>query len=426
MNRSKAAFRPLMLAVTAVLSSCGDDAARVVDGAAPGSPSSPDPVTSAPETPDSAVIYAILIREPEGFSEYLIAGDAVPTGTIDRSRGLELRGGNYYPQPDAVYYGNFETKTLQRYQVNPDYSISMTGEFSLANYGIPFLNSEPLFFSPTSAYYLDAERGQIIMFDPSQMSITGDISVPELFREGYSPFLGDPVKVGDRYLGTIMYSADDGTLAEGSTVSFMVEDNPAQPLRLVQDDRAMGAQRAFVDAAGDFYALADAGGGWLGLTGQQVVPSPGLLRVKSGASDTDRDYFFDLGAAMGTPAVNGLWQVDDTTFALQAWAAELQPNDVIKEPGDYDVGSYFDWFLVDAATREVRPIAGLDRAPPSYTLLQFRVDDTTYVQQYRIVNGDYDQAHVELYAIAPDATARKVADTTRGDLRLLARVSTRR
>jgi hypothetical protein len=154
------------------------------------------------------------------------------------------------------------------------------------------------------------------MFDPSAMLITGEIAVPELFREGYEPSLGDVQKVGDRYLGTLMYWTQDSKLAPDSTLGVIVQSDPRQPVVLLRDERGMGAQRAFVDAAGDFYALADAAGGWVGLTGMQASPSPRVLRVKNGAAQVDPDYPLDLGELLDTPAVNGLWPVSADQFAL--------------------------------------------------------------------------------------------------------------
>jgi hypothetical protein len=37
---------------------------------------------------DTAVVYALMIRDPDGISDYLMAGDDVPTGTIDTANGI--------------------------------------------------------------------------------------------------------------------------------------------------------------------------------------------------------------------------------------------------------------------------------------------------------------------------------------------------
>ncbi|HTV25394.1 MAG TPA: hypothetical protein VMG12_42155 [Polyangiaceae bacterium] len=415
-------------AALAVGTACSADATQVVPASdAPGDEGASDPggASEPGASPDSAIIFSVLVRQPDSFIEYLTAQPDVPDGDVDLSRALELPGGNYYAQPDAVYYGNFETKSLQRYQVNADYSVSLTGEVSFINYDVDFLNQEPLFFSPTLAYYVDAPRAQIVTFDPSAMLITGEMAVPELFRDGYEPFLGDVQKVGDRYLGTVMYSTEDSKLAPDSTIGIILQDDPEQPVVLLRDERGMGAQRAFVDAAGDFYALADAAGGWVGLTGLQEATSPRVLRVKNGASVVDPDYLLDLGELLDTPAVNGLWPVSSDTFAVQAWASGVDPRVVLADAAAYDVEPYFDWWLVNPITEQATRVNGMARGVPSYTLLQLRDGEQTYVQQYVIENGNYDEAHVELYALGADATARQVAQTSRGDLRVMARVSVR-
>jgi len=54
---------------------------------------------------DSAVMYAVMIRETESLNDYLSASPGVPNGEIDLSNAIELTGGNFYSTPEAVYYG---------------------------------------------------------------------------------------------------------------------------------------------------------------------------------------------------------------------------------------------------------------------------------------------------------------------------------
>lgn len=64
----------------------------------------------------------------------------------------------------------------------------------------------------------------------------------------------------------------------------------------------------------------------------------------------------------------------------------------------------------------------VERGVPSYTLLQLKDGTQTYLQQYVLPNRDYDAGHVELFSVGADAVARKVAQTSRGDFRVMARL----
>jgi len=364
---------------------------------------------------DTAVVYALMIRDPDGISDYLMAGDAVPSETIDTSKGIELPGGNYYFDDTAVYYSNFESKKLQRYVVKPDLSIELAGEFSLAQYA----GGTPVFFSATRAYVIDADDGLLIQFNPSAMEITGEIEVPALLRDGYSGNVSRVNKVGDRILGTVTYwSTDFDKTAEDSTVAIAIDAEADEPLTILRDDRAFGADSSFVADNGDFYAIADGFAGYASLVlGQKIQPS--LIRVRRDANEIDSDYLLDLGELLDTKAVNGLWPLTGSKFVLQAWGTT---DEEVVTADDLDVVPAWEWFIVDAETRETQKVSKLGRSTTSYSLLRFEVDDELYLQQYVIEDKDYNKAHVELYRLSEDASVEKVVESTRGDVRMMTRL----
>jgi hypothetical protein len=370
------------------------------------------------ERAEEAVVTAILTRGPDDtYLTYLMAGEEAPEGTIDRSGARELPDALVADNGEAIFVGDNERITLQRYEVNADYTFEMVGEFSLQGYGVDYISNDPLFFSSTSAYYVDAPRGQIITFDPSTMTITGDIQVPELLRDDYFAWMGPPQKDGDRYLAPILYTDADWTAtAPDSTVAIITSDED-EPIRLIQDDRGVGAYLSFVADDGHFYFAADGLSGNLALAGLQDVPTSRVLRVKSGEEQIDPSYLLDLGELLDTPGTFGFWPVSGSAFVTQAWASDVDPADVL-EPGTGGWGQpYFDWKFVDLETMEARPVDGLERSGP-YNTLRLRLDGDTYVQ--RFVDG---VERAELYLLNPNASAEKVAETTLGDFWFLGRVT---
>jgi hypothetical protein len=140
---------------------------------------------------ETAVVVAILTRAPDdSFQTYLLASGGAPQGKLDLSTALELPDALVAQNDEAIFIGDNERLVFQRYEVNADYSFTLAGEFSLQGYGVDYINNQPLFFSPTTAYYVDAPRGQIIVFNPTSMEITGDIQVPQLLRDDYLVWLG--------------------------------------------------------------------------------------------------------------------------------------------------------------------------------------------------------------------------------------------
>lgn len=366
---------------------------------------------------ETAVVLAVLTRNPnDTFQTYLLASEGAPSGTLDLSRALELPDALVTQNEEAIFVGDNERITLQRYEVNDDYSFAMTGEFSLQSYGVDYINNEPLFFSPTSAYYVDAPRGQIITFNPTSMEITGDIQVPELLREDYVVWLGPSKRVGDRYLATVLYTDDNWkATAPDSTVGIIVEDNPEGPIRLLRDGRGFGGYLSFVNDYGDFYFAADGLAGELSLAKLQDVPTSRVLRVRAGEDVVDPSFLLDLGKLLNTPATFGLWPVSGSKFVVQAWASDVDPDTVL-EPGEGGWGKpYYDWWFVDSANGGVQPVRGLARSLANNTL-RLQLDARTYLQR------PLDDGHAELYVLRDDASAEKVAETSRGELWFLGRV----
>lgn len=376
---------------------------------------------SSRERAEQAVVVAVLTRGPnDAYQTYLLADEDVPTGRLDLSRALELPDALVATNGEAIFVGDNERLTLQRYEVNSDYSFSLVGEFSLQRFGVDYINNEPLFFSPTRAYYVDAAQGQLIAFNPSTMKVTGDIQVPEILRDGYTTWMGPPQRIGDRHLATLLYTDDSWTAtAPDSTVGIIVEDDDNEPVRTISDDRGVGSYLSFVGENDDFYVAADGLSGNLALAQLQDVPSSRVLRVQSGANEIDPSFMLDLGSLLDTPATFGFWPVAGNSFVVQAWASDVDPEEVL-EAGEGGWGKpHYDWMFVDIDEMQVKRVAGLERSA-AYNTLRFRVDGKTYVQ--RLVD---DLGRAELYLLKEDASAEKIAETPQGDFWFLGRVEPR-
>ena len=371
---------------------------------------------AAPSPAQTAVVTSILVRGPDRDLTYLVASAEAPTGTIDLSRAPELEGGEVWQNEDAVFVGVNER--LQRFVVANDDSFELAGELSLVNYGVDYINNSPIFFSPTRAYYVDAPRAQIITFNPTSMEITGDIPVPELRRGDYTTWFGRPRRVGDRYLAAVLFTNEDWTqTAPDSTVGIVIQDDTSEPVRFLRDARGAGAYLSWLDSRGDFYFSADGLSGSLGIQGLQDIPGPRVLRVRAGSDSVDPNYLLDLGELLGTPGTFGFWPVSDTRFVVQAWASDVRPADVLT-PGDSAwAAPYFDWFTVDAVTRDVQHVRGLSRSVANNTI-ELRLDGQTYLE--RAQQATAAGLH-ELYVLRDDGSAEKVAEAG-GDFWFLGRV----
>jgi hypothetical protein len=365
----------------------------------------------------TAVVTAILVRGADTDHTYLVASEALPS-QVDLRNAPELSGGSVWQTEDAIFVG--ENERLQRYVVKGDYTFELAGELSFINYGIDYLDNPPVFISPSRAYYVDAPRGQVIVFDPTSMVIIEDFPVPGLVRGDYYTWFGQPRRVGNRQMAAVLFADEAWTrTASDSTVGLVFDEGASEPIRFVQDERGAGAYLSWVADNGDFYFSADGLSGSLNISGLQDVGGPRVMRIRSGSDTVDREYMLDMGALLNTPGTFGFWPVSDTRFVVQAWASDVNPADVL-EPGDSPwAAPYFDWFLVDAVTLETQPVGGLQRSVANNTI-ELRLDGRTYLE--RALEATSAGLH-ELYVLQEDGSAEKVAEAG-GDFWFLGRVRT--
>ena len=96
--------------------------------------------------------------------------------------------------------------TITRYDVTPDRRIRQSGRMSLAAVGVTWMHYRALFFGPTRAYYVDNTAGQIVVWNPRDMTITKTFELPAPVVEGYEgyetilPFYKFPVVNGRLFI----------------------------------------------------------------------------------------------------------------------------------------------------------------------------------------------------------------------------------
>ncbi|MET0388885.1 MAG: DUF4374 domain-containing protein, partial [Polyangiales bacterium] len=395
-----------------------DEPSDEADGGTPVSGDKPDSGSTdepAPvDTAGTAVVVGVWVPGVESGNTYLAASKEVPSEITDLKSTLELPDGLAWQNEEALFFGNFESGQLERYQVDADLKVKRTGAISFASYGIAYINATPLFATPDRAYYLALDLGVGIVWNPREMKITGEIDISSLNREGYSARPGHPYKDNGKVYVPIRYEDEEGTkTAEDSVIAAL--DIETEAIDIERDDRAPGAWSGFVSKAGDFYTLADAAGGSYGLSGIQKLKNPAVLRMKKGSGELDPDYLFDLGEALGTQGIYGLWPLSDTSFLVQAWPSDVDP---VRTTDEY-WGVKFKWMLLDAAAQTSRVVEGVEDDTPQ-VLIPMQVDGRGFIQQRVPGAGE----KMGLYEVDPKTGKTSLAITAPNAFWFLGRLKT--
>ncbi|HSC86240.1 MAG TPA: hypothetical protein VLC09_03180, partial [Polyangiaceae bacterium] len=226
----------------------------------------------------------------------------------------------------VVFVGRDGQPNLQRYELNDEGQLELTGTLGLDFYGVTDTmgRSQPVvqFIDETHAYYIDLPTLQVIPFDPSAtpMTIYADdvFSIDGLEDETYTdinPTLvrrdGNRIAVAARY-----FDGDDAA----PLVKVALIDVTTGDVAYAEDNRCAQVAYAVGDPAGNLYF-----GSHAALATYNVLdgvnpdaPPPCILRINKDATDFDASYFVDLGAISESGIVGTLLQgADGYAYALE-------------------------------------------------------------------------------------------------------------
>lgn len=336
------------------------------------------PSPSAPDTEDrpesSAVMVSVVSENPDSRQSYVGVFPDIPSGDVT-AEGMREFGDAYFSVYDgSVFVFEREQGEILRLEADEDLRLVEGGRISFANYGVQF-SADNTFISPTRAYMVDGGSGQIIVWNPREMIITGsfDANIPQ--REGLETFPGVGVFHGDYVVWPVMSSYFDTVSFYPKMVALVASATTDDPPFVVEDDRCLPTYRGYSNSAGDIYFHGNADGGWRHYTMQADIPPACVLRMKAGEVSFDPAFSIDIGAATESPIIYGSWRVSDRYWIERVWDPEV-PLPVAYL--DYLAGDDFVSMLLDLETGEASPFPAVPRGGVA-SGIEDLVDGKTYV-----------------------------------------------
>lgn len=317
----------LSLVAVLVLGACsdaesGDDSGEKVEGAA-------YLLHSAVESGDDRLNYYSLVKDP---------GEAVQ---LDYARSLELPGrARLYAERGIGYFalGDAEDISITRYELKDDGSFVAGKKLSLQQEGVQWMETQGvLFISPTKAYYKDSSQGQIIVWNPKEMTVERSIPLPEgVMREGWETSLSLWAKrERDAFITVGWTSPDYDRVAEGTLLIRI--DYETDELTVTEDDRCrspwMTAQH---DGSLYFFSEVINGFGYT-LNGDAGGQKDCILRIREQDDGFDQDYVGSVAGALDDNEVGtGMAITEDG----RVWYQVVDTDALGLEPG----ATYAEWY----------------------------------------------------------------------------------
>jgi hypothetical protein len=362
----------VLLLIAAALSACGDDGASG-DG--------DDGDDTAP-----AYLVGTRIFDDTTTTSYFSVVDSLGAETeVDLADALEVPGAaKLFSVGEVGWFavGGGEAPTITRYQLVNGRLVEdeEAPAISLQQYGVDSLWDTVYVVSDDKAYYPDRDGQQLIVWNPTDMAITGTIDLSETGREGFLSLYGyAAIRRGDDLLfpvGWFDWSENDDVLEETGLVVIDTTDDTLA--RFDVDDRCGGVTQTIELESGDAYVASSA----LAVAAHRLgrLPTaPCALRIAAGEDEFDPDYAPAIseltgGDLAGEPVAGG-----GNRIFLRSFDEDLA--EVSEQNATYELTGQaaWRWWAWDVEGGEAELVETLE--PATADVLWFVVDGTVYGSQ---------------------------------------------
>lgn len=321
--------------------------------------------------PRFAVMYEVY--DSSGSNSYLSLLETLDIPEVSTATATEYAGGRAFVQAyrGDLYIGLPETPTVIRYRVRDDGSLLELGQVSFANYGFDggqFDDWNVTFLEPHKAYLMNFADGTTVIWDPTEMTILGEIPPPEgvVVRDGWA-IEGSPAAVRDGRLYRTFNWANYATAEYSTDVLLAVYDLGTDEVLSVTTETRCSSLGNLVhqDEAGTIYFS-----NWIWPVAGAIMrndETPCALRVNAGEQVFDPSYTLDYGALAGGRHGGMFSYLGDQQALVSIFYEENTTFDESTSPWSY-VGS-LNWRIwsVDLRTGTGAPLEGIGFNGGAYT-----------------------------------------------------------
>ena len=366
---------PLLTLALSLLAGCDD-------GTNTG-PSTPPVSTTGP-------LYAIttqILTTDEGQSYVFVTDKLEDAANLSLDNAIEIPGralGVGIPKSGALFVGSSEGATVTRYELTADGQLQKGASVSFAGKGVKSIGeyqNQFQFVSATKAYYFDGYTAQAIVWNPTDMSVTGVIPLPGLTVDGsVMTFSTFPVRRENQIIMLAAWRPAD-TVGITKQAGVIVIDTQKDTATIVKDTRCGYVRDGALAADGQLYLATESYGAAVYRVASDKTPAPCLLRFNPQTLAFDPSFYVELKTLAGGNTGGSLVPGPNGTAYLRVLDETIYPVSATTNPRALASASAWKWWQVQLGTTPTAaPVASLPATTGSTFL--FEAEDQTLFTRF--------------------------------------------
>jgi hypothetical protein len=360
----------LAILLSLAIAACGDDGD---DDDAP----APDGGPKADAAPGGPIYLNASIVFAEDFSKtsYVSILDSLAPADLDLADATELAGGaDLWVYDGTIFVAEEEPRTITRYTVENGQLVA-GDKVSFQAYGLPtfgfWINT---FVSPTKAY-VQNDAKEIIVWNPTTMTIGGTIDLPALespdgmiLRTGYTD-RSAALRDGKVYFP--LYWSDATYFNDTGDSRIVVVDTATDTIDQTITAPCPGLDHVTADGDGNLFFSS-----WVFAAGGALVldqPATCIFQVPVTGTPARLFGFGDVTEGREGAALRYIGDERWIFSVLHGERVEITPE---TKPGDVTYGPNWRFWVYDGNTHQAAPVESIDwNAGAQYS---FDIDQHTY------------------------------------------------
>jgi len=295
----------------------------------------------------------VLITTPSFVSpvSYIQTIDDLDVPEIDNSGAVEYLTAGFYQHKNMFFSCNYTDNFVTRFLIDENKQLVEDVKIDLGG-----TTGKIWFKNDNTAYTYETTGFQVIIFDPAEMIIKEKIDLSMLKREDvpYMELYDVVERDGKLFIPVLLSTYPHSTALD--SIHVAVIDLPSSSLEKVLKtgiSQSVGAgihSRICMgfDESNDLYLMAHLSSG----LGGSSKPS-GLLRIKSGSTEFDPDYFWNMTEATGQHIAESFHYIGNgLAFITVGYKDLINPDDLMSPILD----PVYKWWLADLNTKTVKEL----------------------------------------------------------------------